>query len=111
MAEEKGGLYKLFDVLSKLAGIVVLLAMGYQNIVALLNAWGVVIPENIATMINTALPIITEWGVLVLAGLVVLEFGFKHNLVTIIIALVILALVVVPRFFPDIFEQLKQIGQ
>lgn len=111
MAEEKGGLYRLFDVLAKIVAIVVLLSMGYHNIVALLNAWGVAIPENVASMINTAIPIITEWGVLVLAGLVTLEFGFKHNLVTIIIALVVLALVILPRFFPDIFEQLQNIGQ
>lgn len=109
MAEEKGGLYKLFDGLSKLVGIVFLLAWAFKTITGLLFYWGVEIPVETLNLIEMVIAdYILPYGGLAMAGLVALEFGFKTNIVFLIIVLVLLALCILPRFFPEVWDKVEE---
>ncbi len=108
MAEEKRGIYKLFDALSKIAAILFLLALAVDTITSLLFYWGVEIPAETLATIKTFANYILLYGGLVMAGLVALEFGFKHNFIFLIIILVLLALVVLPQFFPEVWDSVEK---
>ncbi|MEG1706056.1 MAG: hypothetical protein RR291_00995 [Clostridia bacterium] len=103
MSEGKGGLSKVFDVLGKIVAIVVLIAMAFKTIVGLgwLNAVPADIMQTIATVVNYVL----TYGALVLAGIIALEFGTKHGIILTVIILVLLALVVIPQFFPEVWAK------
>jgi uncharacterized membrane protein len=109
MADEKrGGLYKLFDALAKIAAVAFLLALAMDTITSLLFYWNVQIPVETLATIKQVADYVLLYGGLVMAGLVALEFGFKHNLVFLIIILVLLALVILPQFFPEVWKSVEQ---
>lgn len=99
--EEESGLVKLFGVLSKLAAVVVLVALSFNTICQLgwLNALG----EEMLAQISTYVVYVISYGAMTLASLVVLEFGFKKGLLVAVIMLALVALVVLPMFFSDLW--------
>jgi hypothetical protein len=102
----KLGLYKIFDILAKILAIVVLLAFIFQNIVGL--GWlDSLLGENLAEVAKYAV-LITSYSGLALAILVALEFGTKHNFIIFLIVLVIVALVVIPIFFTDLWSKIVE---
>ncbi|MDD3831539.1 MAG: hypothetical protein PHW00_02655 [Clostridia bacterium] len=107
MADNDGGLNKFFDFLSKVAALVVLLALGSATIIALLNSWGVNIPAQALVYVNIVVDIVARFGALIMAGLVALELAFKRGFVVFIIVAVLLAIILLPQFFPDIWSQVK----
>lgn len=107
MSEKEGGISKLFDILAKIGAIAVLLAMGFETIVALIVKFGGTIDPDVLSGIANVVNYILTFGALGLAGLVALEFGTKHNFIIFIIVVVIIALVIIPRFFPDLWAELE----
>ncbi len=108
MSEKEGNLrlYKIFDGLSKIAAIIVLLAFIFRNIVGLGWLDGV-LGNNLAEVTKYVIYILNYAG-LALAILVALEFGTKHNFIVFLIVLVIIALVVIPIFFTNLWSKIVE---
>lgn len=100
--KEKTGLSKLFDFLAKVFAIAVLAAMMFQNCVGL--GWfgdG----ETLVTIAKIAHYVLV-YAAIGLAALTALEFGTNHGFLTTLVVLILIALAVVPSFFPDVWSQI-----
>ncbi|MBO5772261.1 MAG: hypothetical protein J6R37_00460 [Clostridia bacterium] len=107
MANHNNGLSDLLDKLAKLVAVVVLFALAFRMVIAILGTFEIQIPvEILANIFSIIDDIILPNAALALAGLVGLEWGFKKGFLSTILVLVLLALCVIPQFFPDVWEQI-----
>lgn len=100
--KEKTGLSKLFDLLAKLFAFAVLAAMIFQNCVGL----GWFGDGEVLVTISKVAHYILIYAAIGLAALTALEFSSNHGLVLTIIILVIIAVALIPSFFPSVWEQI-----
>lgn len=101
------GLSELLDKLAKLASVIILFALGFRMLLVLLNALNIQLPaELVAQVYDVIINYILPNAALVLAGLVALEWGFNKGLLQTIFVIILLALCVIPQFFPEIWEQI-----
>lgn len=93
------GLEKIFDVIGEILAVVLVIVYA----VTLLNAkLDFIEPGTLYNVLNG----IRFYGSIILIGVVGLEAMCKRNIVFFLIFLVLLALVVVLMFFPDVFDSM-----
>ncbi len=100
--KEKTGLSKLFDFLAKLFAFVVLGAMIFQNLVGL----GWFGDGEILVTIAKVAHYVLIYAAIGLAALTALEFSTNHGFFLTLIILVIIAVALIPSFFPSVWKQI-----
>ncbi len=97
MKNNDSGLFRIFDILAKIFAVIALLAIIVQNLAAF--SW---MPAQVITVANYIL----SYATIILAGLTALELGTKHGWFLTIIILLVIALALIPRFIPSVWEKI-----